>query len=67
VVAETEQRRFVLRPDEPDVAPVTPVAAVGTAPVHVGLAPPRHRTGTAVTGARVQLGLVDEAGHGEKG
>ena len=66
MVAEAEQRRLVHRGDEPDVATVPSVAAVGTSPVHVGLAPPRHRARATVTGARVQLGLVDEAGHGGK-
>ena len=66
VVAEAEQRRLVHRRHQPDVAAVAAVASVGTAAVHVRLAPPRHRTGAPVAGARVQLGLIDEAGHGRK-
>ena len=66
VVPEAEQRRLVDRGHEPHVAAVTPVAAVGTAPVHVGLAAPRDRSGSPVAGARVELRLVDEAGHGGK-
>ncbi len=42
------------------------VAAVGTAAVDMGLASPRHLARAAVAGARVQLGLIDEAGHGEE-
>jgi hypothetical protein len=45
---------------------VTAVATVGPAAFHVRLAPPRHGTGTSVTGARVQLRLIDEPGHGGK-
>jgi len=66
VVAEAEQRGLVLGGDQPHVAAVAAVAAVGTAPVHVCLAPPGDRARAAVAGPRVQLGLVDEAGHGEK-
>ena len=33
------------------------------ATVHVRLASPRHRARSAVARARVQLGLIDEAGH----
>ncbi len=63
VVPEAEQRRLVDRGHEPDVPAVTAVAAVGATPVHVGLPAPRHRPRPPVAGARVQLGLVDEAGH----
>ena len=42
---------------------VAAVAAVGAAAVDVGLAPPRDRAGAAVARPRVQLGLIDEAGH----
>ncbi len=63
---KAEERRLVLGRHEPDVAAVAAVAAVGAAPVDVRLAPPRHRAGAAVARARVQLGLIDEAGHGEK-
>ena len=66
VVAEAQQRGLVHRRHEPDVAAVPPVAAVGSTPVHMGLAAPRHRPGSPIAGARVQLGLVDEAGHGGK-
>ena len=62
VVPEAEQRRLVHRGDEPDVPAVTAVAAVGATAVHVGLPAPRDRPGSPVAGARVQLGLVDEAG-----
>jgi hypothetical protein len=61
MVLEREQRRLVLGGHDPDVAAVAAVPAVGTAPLHVRLSPPRHRARAAVTGARVQLGLVDEA------
>ena len=66
MVLESEERRLVLGRDQPDVAAVAAVAAVGPAPVDVRLAPPRHRAGPAVARARVQLGLIHEAGHGEK-
>ena len=66
MVPEAEQRRLVHRRDQPHVAAVAPVAAVRAAPVDVGLAAPRHRPGSPVAGARVQLGLVDESGHGEE-
>ena len=63
VVPEAEERRLVDRGHQPDVPAVTAVAAVGTATVHVGLPAPRDRPGSPVTGTRVQLGLIDEAGH----
>ena len=64
VVPESQEGGLVDRGDEPDVAAVAAVAAVGTPAVDVGLPPPRHRARAPVTGARVQLGLVDESGHG---
>ena len=63
VVTEAEQRRLVHRGHEPHVPAVTTVAAVGATAVHMGLPAPRDRPGSPVAGARVQLGLVDEAGH----
>jgi hypothetical protein len=66
MVTEAEQRRLVDGRHHPDVAAVATVATIGPASFDVRFAPPRHRTGAAVTGARVQLGLIDEAGHGGK-
>ena len=52
VVAEAEQRGLVHRRHQPHVPAVPPVAAVGTAPVDVRLAAPRHRPGSPVARAR---------------
>ncbi len=48
VVLEAEERRLVLSGDEPDVAAVPAVAAVGAAAIDVRLAPERDRAGAAV-------------------
>ena len=63
VIAEAQQRRLVHRGHEPDIPTVTAVAPIGATAVHMGLPAPRHRPGSPITSARVQLGLVDEAGH----
>ena len=63
VVPETEQRRLVHRRHEPHVPAVTAVTPIRAPAVHMGLSAPRHRPGSPITSARVQLGLVDEAGH----
>src|SRR5690606_21877009 len=49
---------------DPDVAAAAAVAAVGAAVLDEFLAPERHRTGAAVAGANVDLGLVEEL-HGD--
>ncbi|GAC1316485.1 MAG: hypothetical protein NVSMB12_13310 [Acidimicrobiales bacterium] len=67
MVAEREQRRHVVVGEQPYVAAVAAVAAVRSPARDVGLSAHRHRTGATVTGADVDLGLVDErtgAGHG---
>jgi len=66
MIPETEQRRLVHGRDQPHVAAVAPVSAVRAAPIDMGLAAPRDRPGSPVAGARMQLGLVDESGHGEE-
>jgi hypothetical protein len=63
MVAEAEERRLVDRGHEPHVAPVSAVPTIGPAPVDMGLAPPRHRSGSPVAGPRVQLSLIDETCH----
>ena len=63
VVAEGEQRRDVAVGDEPDVAAVAAVAAVGPALGDVGLAAERDGAGTAVAALDVEVALVDEPGH----
>ena len=63
VIPETQQRRLVHGCHQPDISAVTPVAAIGTTTVHMGLPAPRDRSGSSITSARVQLGLVNEAGH----
>ena len=63
VVPERQQRGDVAVGDQPDVAALAAVAAVGPALGHVGLAPERHAAGAAVTAFDVQAALVDELGH----
>ena len=46
-----------------NVATVTAVAPIGATTVHMGLPAPRHSPGSPITSARMQLGLVNEAGH----
>ena len=53
VVAEGEQRGDVAVGDEPDVAALAAVAAVGPAPGHVRLAPERHAARAAVAASHV--------------
>ena len=63
MVAEPEQRRLVGGGHQPYVAAPAAVAAVGAAPVDVGLTPKGHRAGSAVARLDVHLCLVDEPGH----
>ena len=60
VVPEGEQRRHVAVGDEPDVAAVAAVAAVGPALGDVGLPAERHAAGAAVAAPDVHAHLVDE-------
>ena len=64
MVAEAQEGRLVVGGHQPHVAAPSAVAAVVAALVHVGLPAPRHRTGTSVTGASVELRLINEARHG---
>ena len=59
-VAEVDQRVQVIGGDEHDVAPLAAIAAVGPAELEVFLAPERDHAVPAVTGAEVDLGLVEE-------
>ncbi len=63
-VTEGEQRRHVRVGDEPDVAALAAVAAVGTAAWYMSFTPERHTAVATVAGFGVQLGFVDESGHG---
>jgi hypothetical protein len=63
VVPEGEQRRHVVVGDEPHVAALAAVAAVGAAVDDRALAPEAHRARAAVAAAHVELALVDELGH----
>ena len=62
-VAERQQGCDVAIGDEPHVATLGAVAAVGPAAGHVSLTPERDRARTTVSPTRVQLRLVDEPGH----
>ena len=63
VVTERQQRGHVVIGHQPDVAAVTPVAAVGTSIGDVGLPSERDAPGSPVATTHVDLGLVDEGGH----
>ena len=63
MVAEGEQRGHVAVGDQPDVAALAAVAAVGPALGHVRLAAERDAAGAAVAAPHVELALVDESGH----
>ena len=64
VVLERQQRGGVVVRHQPHVAPTPSVATVRTAPGDMGLTAERHRAGPPVTRLDVQLGFVDESGHG---
>ena len=64
VVAEGEQRGHVAVGDEPDVAALAAVAAVGAAVDDRALPPEADAARAAVAAADVQPALVDEGGHG---
>ena len=63
VVAERQQRRHVVVGDQPDVAALAAVAAVGPAHRDGALPPEADAAGAAVAAAHVELALVDELGH----
>src|SRR5207244_9376855 len=63
MVLEREQRRDVAIGDEPHVAALASVTAVGSALGDVRLAPERHRAGAAVACLHMETALVDEARH----
>ena len=60
MIPEREQRRHVAIGNEPHVAAVATVAAIGTAAGHVGFATERHRARAAVAGFDVNLRGIDE-------
>ena len=63
VVAECQQRGHVAVGDEPDVAALATVAAVGTTEGHRAFAAERHTASSAVASAYVQLRFVDKPAH----
>ena len=63
VVAERQQRGDVVVGDQPHVAALAAVAAVGPAEGDRALPPERHAARATVAAAHVELALVDELGH----
>ena len=63
MVAEGQQRGHVAIGDEPDVATLAAVAAVGATERHRAFATERHTAGSTVASAYVQLRFVDKPAH----
>ena len=63
VVAKAQEGRLVVIGDEPDVAALAAIAAVGTPLRHVRFSSKAHAAGPAVTALGVQLGGIDEGRH----
>ena len=63
VIAKAQQRGLVVVGDDPDVAALSAVAAVGTALGDVGLPAKTDAAGSAVARFGVQLREIDERGH----
>jgi hypothetical protein len=64
VVAKSEQGGLVVVSDDPDATSAAAVAPVRAALGDVGLAAKAHATSAAITSLGVELGGIDEGGHG---
>ena len=63
VVAKREQRRDVAVGDQPDIATLAAIAAVGSAECLGSLTPERRTAGATIAAAYIQLRFIDEPAH----
>jgi 2-methylaconitate cis-trans-isomerase PrpF len=63
VVAKSQKRCHVAVGDQPNVSALTAIATVWTAHGFGAFTTERHTSGSAVTGAHIQLAFVDEMTH----